>query len=58
MIAAMRDKAFVGDPLQVADKLHALARRLDLDEIVINSWTFDPAVRRHSYALMAKAFGL
>jgi len=58
MIAAMRDKDFVGDPLQVADKLHALARRLDLDEIVINSWTFDPAVRRHSYALLAKAFGL
>ena len=58
MIATMRDKAFVGDPLQVADKLQGLARRLELDEIVINSWTFDPAVRRHSYALLAKAFGL
>jgi luciferase family oxidoreductase group 1 len=54
-IAAMREKAFVGDSRQVADKLRALAARLQLGEIVINTWTFDPAVRRHSYALLAKA---
>jgi alkanesulfonate monooxygenase SsuD/methylene tetrahydromethanopterin reductase-like flavin-dependent oxidoreductase (luciferase family) len=48
----------VGDPRQVADKLNALARRLELEEIVINTWTFDPAVRRHSYALLAQALGL
>jgi luciferase family oxidoreductase group 1 len=58
MIAAMREKALVGDPGQVAEKLQALARRLVLEEIVINTWTFDPAVRRHSYALLARAFAL
>ena len=58
MIAAMREKALVGDPGQVAQKLADLARRLKLEEIVINTWTFDPEVRRHSYALLAKAFGL
>jgi luciferase family oxidoreductase group 1 len=55
MIAKLRDTALVGDPRQVAEKLHALARRLGLDEIVINTWTFDPAARRHSYALLAQA---
>jgi len=58
MIAKLRDNALVGDPRQVADKLRALARRLELEEIVINTWTFDPATRRHSYALLAEAFGL
>jgi hypothetical protein len=43
---------------QVAEKLHALARRLALDEIVINTWTFDPQARRHSYSLLANALGL
>jgi luciferase family oxidoreductase group 1 len=58
MIGKLRDNALVGDPRQVADKLNALARRLELEEIVINTWTFDPAVRRHSYALLAQALGL
>ena len=58
MIAKLRENALVGDPRQVADKLNALARRLELEEIVINTWTFDPAVRRHSYALLAQALGL
>jgi luciferase family oxidoreductase group 1 len=58
MIEKLRKIALVGTGEQVADKLNALARRLDLDEIVINTWTFDPEARRHSYALMAAAFGL
>ena len=32
--------------------------RLELDEIVINTWAHDPAVRRRSYALLAAEFGL
>jgi alkanesulfonate monooxygenase SsuD/methylene tetrahydromethanopterin reductase-like flavin-dependent oxidoreductase (luciferase family) len=47
----------VGDAAQVADKLNALARKLELDEIVINTWTFDAAARLHSYELLADAFG-
>jgi luciferase family oxidoreductase group 1 len=58
MIAKLRMKATVGDAAQVADKLDALAGRLELDEIVINTWTFDPAARRHSYKLLADALGI
>lgn len=58
MIEKLRLKATVGDAAQVAAKLYALARKLELDEIVINTWTFDPAARRHSYKLLAQVFGL
>lgn len=56
--AGMRQRAFVGTARQVADGLRALAAELQLDELVINTWAFDPAVRRHSYALLAREFGL
>ena len=54
----MRRRAFVGTARQVADGLRALAAELQLDELVINTWAFDPAVRRHSYTLLAREFGL
>ncbi len=57
-IGELRSKAFVGTAEEVAVRLTALARRLELDEIVINTWTYDPAARRRSYELLAKAFGL
>jgi luciferase family oxidoreductase group 1 len=57
-VAASRQKAFVGDPAQVAGKLRALAQTYRLDELVINTWTYDPAVRRHSYELLAREFRL
>jgi luciferase family oxidoreductase group 1 len=58
MIDKLRAKALVGDAAQVADRLKALARKLELEEIVINTWTFDPIARRHSYELLAEAFAL
>ena len=58
MIDKLRSVALVGTADQVAQKLDALGRRLDLREMVINTWTFDPQARRLSYALLAKAFGL
>lgn len=54
-VDAMRAKAFVGTGAQVAAQLHALAERLRLDEIVINTWAHDPQVRRRSYSLIAQA---
>lgn len=56
-VEPMRRKAFVGSARQVADKLRVLADELELDELVINTWSHDPAVRRHSYALIAREFG-
>jgi len=58
MLEKLRAAALVGTAAEVADKLQRLAQRLQLSEIVINTWTFDPEARRHSYALLAAAFGL
>ena len=57
-VEAMRQKAFVGTGAEVGAQLRALAQELQLDEIVINTWAHDPEVRRHSYALIAREFGL
>lgn len=57
-LQAMRAKAFVGDAAEVSGRLRALATELELDELVINSWSFRPDVRRRSYALLAREFGL
>jgi luciferase family oxidoreductase group 1 len=54
----LRRKAIVGSAEQVAEKLKELAKRLDLDELVIVTWTYDAAPRHRSYELLAQAFGL
>ena len=58
MLSAMRAKAFVGSPATVGARLRRLASDFALDEVVVNTWAHDPAVRRSSYALLAKEFGL
>ncbi len=55
-VEALRRRALVGTAEQVAQGLRRLAEELELDEIVINTWAHDPAVRRHSYALLAQQF--
>jgi len=57
-IEALRRKAIVGTASQVAARLHELATKFALDEIVINTWTHDPAARHRSYELLAKEFGI
>ena len=57
-LAPMRRRAFVGTAAQVADRVRTLAAELGLAEIVVNTWAHDPAVRRHSYALLAREFDL
>jgi len=57
-VQAMRDRAFVGSASHVAAQLRALAAAFELDELVINTWTHDPAATRHSHALLAAEFGL
>jgi alkanesulfonate monooxygenase SsuD/methylene tetrahydromethanopterin reductase-like flavin-dependent oxidoreductase (luciferase family) len=57
-VEAMRGKAFVGTGAAVGAQLRALARELQLDEIVINTWAHDPAARRDSYALIARECAL
>ena len=57
-IESVRSKALVGTGEQVAEKLSALAQDFDLDELVIVTWTYDPAPRHRSYQLLSEAFSL
>ena len=57
-IESLRRKALVGTADQVAARINELGQRFDLDEIVIVTWTHDPAPRRRSYELLAEVFGL
>jgi alkanesulfonate monooxygenase SsuD/methylene tetrahydromethanopterin reductase-like flavin-dependent oxidoreductase (luciferase family) len=50
--------AVVGTAEQVKARLTELATRLDLDELVVVTWTYDAAPRRRSYELLAQAFEL
>ena len=54
----LRRKAIVGTSREVKTRLEELAGRLELDELVIVTWTYDPAPRHRSYELLAEAFGL
>lgn len=54
-LAPMRARAFVGSAQTVATRLRALQAELGLAELVVNTWATDPAVRRHSYRLLADA---
>jgi len=55
IIQRLRERAIVGSAEQVASKLRELATAFGLDEIVINTWTYDPAARQRSYELIAEA---
>ena len=57
-IESLRRKAYVGTAEQVATRLTELAQRLELDELVVVTWTHEPAPRHRSYELLAEAFGL
>jgi luciferase family oxidoreductase group 1 len=57
-LEAMRREAAVGTAAQAGDRLRELAGRYGLDELVIVTWAHDPQVRRRSYQLLAREFGL
>ena len=54
----LRRKAMVGTGAQVAAKLRALADELQVPELVVITWTWDPAAQRRSYELLAREFAL
>jgi luciferase family oxidoreductase group 1 len=53
-----RRRQTVGTPEQVKDRLLALAETYGVDELVILTICHDFAARKHSYTLLAEAFGL
>ena len=54
----LREQALVGSASQVRDRLLALAGEMEVDEVVIVTWTWDPVAQRRSYELLADAFAL
>jgi luciferase family oxidoreductase group 1 len=56
--AELRRKAVVGSAQQVAARLRALADEMEVDEVVVITWTWDPLAQRRSYELLADAFEL
>ena len=57
-IERMRSRAYVGTPEQVKAKLTDLAAQLQLDELVVVTWTYEPEPRHRSYEILEQAFGL
>ena len=55
---SLRQRSLVGSAQQVRDKLEALAAQLQVEELAVITWTWDPAVQRRSYELLAQEFGL
>ena len=55
-LETLRAHALVGTGPQVADKLRRLAQRLDIEELVVITWTHDPQAQRRSYELLAQEF--
>jgi luciferase family oxidoreductase group 1 len=54
----MRKESFVGTPDKVAQQIRDLADSDGVEEMVVVTWTYDEEVRRDSYTLLAKEFGL
>jgi alkanesulfonate monooxygenase SsuD/methylene tetrahydromethanopterin reductase-like flavin-dependent oxidoreductase (luciferase family) len=54
----MRTTSLVGAPDQAAEKIRTLASSLELDELVVCTWTHDPDVQLRSFELLAQVFDL
>ncbi|MEX0619307.1 MAG: LLM class flavin-dependent oxidoreductase [Pseudohongiellaceae bacterium] len=57
-IAANREKRAVGTPVQVREKLQAMAKQFGAEELMILTITHDPEARQRSYQLLAEEWGL
>jgi luciferase family oxidoreductase group 1 len=54
----LRKEAICGTAAEVGDGLRAISEQHRLDEIVVLTWSHDPAARKRSYELLAGEFGL
>lgn len=54
----LRANAIVGSAHTVASRLRQLARQLEIDELVIITWTHDPVAQQRSYEVLAREFSL
>ena len=54
----LRANAIVGSAANVGSRLRQLARRLDVEEVVLITWTHDAQAQRRSFELLAREFSL
>jgi len=52
-LSRLRESALIGSAATVGHKLRQLATRLLVDELVLITWTHDPAAQFQSYELLA-----
>jgi luciferase family oxidoreductase group 1 len=57
-IAQNRARVFAGAPTTVLARLQPLLEATQADEVMVTTMVYDHAARRHSYELLAQAFGL
>jgi luciferase family oxidoreductase group 1 len=58
LIARNRARLFVGAKATVRAKLETMIAATKADEVMVTTMIYDHAARRHSYELLAEAFGL
>lgn len=54
----LRESAIVGSAATVGSRLRQLAQRLEVDEVVLITWTHDAQAQRRSFELLAGEFSL
>jgi luciferase family oxidoreductase group 1 len=57
-IKARRARLFLGTPATVIERLAPLIEATGADEVMVTTMIYDHTARRHSYELLARAFGL
>jgi len=57
-IAHNRRRLIVGTPAETHARIMALVDATQADEVMITTMVFEHAARKHSYELLARAFGL
>jgi luciferase family oxidoreductase group 1 len=58
LISRNRARLIVGDKATVRGRLEPLIEATQADEVMVTTMIFDHAARKHSYRLLAEAFGL
>ena len=57
-VRAKRARIFVGSPGTVRERLTRLAAEAGVDEVMVTTMTYEHALRKRSYALLAGVFAL
>lgn len=57
LVEGLQQVRAVGTPAEVVAGIDAFVAQHDLDEVITTTYTWDPALRRRSYELLAQEYG-